>query len=59
MMHNKIHEVIYAQAKQVELDCNVIELLSVRADFHRLSKMLATKSKSIRRSIGSKKPAED
>ena len=47
LTHQEVREVIYAQAKRVQLDGNVIELLSVRADFDRLSRMLATKVRAL------------
>ena len=51
MTHAEVLDTIISQEEQVNLDGNVIELLSVRKDYDRLKRMLATKVFGILRTI--------
>ena len=55
MTHAEVLDTIISQEEQVNLDGNVIELLSVRKDYDRLSRMLATKKRALGEIIESRK----
>ena len=55
MTHAEVLDTIISQEEQVNLDGNVIELLSVRKDYDRSKRMLATKVRALGETIDSRK----
>ena len=55
MTHVEVLDTIISQEKQENLDGNIIELLGVRKDYDRLSRLLATKVRALGEIIESRK----